>query len=142
MIRACPECGKSNRVPAKHLADQGKCGSCSASLSPVDVPFGVGSADFESILANATVPVLVDFWAPWCGPCKAAAPILEKIATELKGRALIVKVNTDEEGALAAKYGARGIPHFVVLKDGAPIAGHTGLRSEEEMRGWLTDAGA
>ena len=99
-------------------------------------------ATFDAILANTKEPVLVDFWAPWCGPCKAAAPLLVNIAKELSGRALVVKVDTDQYPQIAARFGVRGIPHFVVVKEGKPVFTHVGLESERAMKEWLTSAGA
>src|SRR5689334_7249910 len=95
MVRACSACGAKNRVPPKHLADTGRCGVCKAPLPPVGEPIEADSAAFNEIVSQAKVPILVDFWAPWCGPCKMAAPEVHELAREMAGKALVLKVNTE-----------------------------------------------
>lgn len=142
MIRACSECGKKNRVPATHLADVGNCGHCKAALPPVAAPLEVSDAELEELRQSARVPLLVDFWASWCGPCRMAAPEIARLAESMKGRALVVKVNTDEHPAAAARYGVRGIPNFVVLSQGKVVQQNAGLAPAKVMEGWLQQAGA
>jgi thioredoxin 2 len=140
MTRACPACQRPNRIPARHLADTGRCGACRAALPPVDVPLDVDGAAFDEITREAGVPVLVDFWAPWCGPCRMAAPAVKSVAGEVAGRALVLKVNTDEHPAVAARYGVRGIPNFVVLRQGQVVHQQAGVASAEDMARWLAVA--
>jgi thioredoxin 2 len=126
MLRPCPSCGKTNRIPAAHLADTGRCGACKGALPPLDVPLDVDDAQFTELM-QAKVPVLVDFWAEWCGPCRMAAPHVKQAAKDRAGRAVVVKVDTEKNPQLAARYGVRGIPNFVVLKGGAVVQQQAGL---------------
>ena len=126
-MRSCPACGAKNRIPAGHLADVGRCGNCTASVPAQAAPVDVDGATFDAIVRDAKKPVLVDFWAPWCGPCRMAAPEVEKAAKALQGEAIVVKVNTEEQPHLAARYGVRGIPMFAVIDGGQMVAQQTGL---------------
>ena len=110
MIRTCSYCKTKNRIPAKYLSAAGKCGSCKQTLSPQSTPIDVDTNSFNEIVQNAAVPILVDFWAEWCGPCKMTAPEFAKAAQLLAGRALLLKVNTKTQPQLAAEYGIRSIP--------------------------------
>jgi len=142
MVIACAACGRKNRVPAGHLADRGRCGACRAEIPPRSAPIEVDSAAFDEIVRAANVPVLVDFWAAWCAPCRMAAPEVEKTAERMAGRALVLKVNTEIHPALAGRFGVQGIPNFVVLRDGKVVAQQAGLVPSERMVQWLTAAGA
>jgi thioredoxin 2 len=108
----------------------------------VDEPLDVDPEGFAEILSGAKVPVLVDFWAAWCGPCRSAAPHVKNVAKQMKGRAVVVKVDTDKHGELAARFGVRGIPNFVVLKDGRPVMQQAGAVDAGTMAQWLSSAGA
>ena len=83
MIRTCPSCGASNRIPARHLSDVGRCGACKTALPAHAVPIDAVPATFADVVQNARVPILVDFWAEWCGPCKMAAPAVKKVAAQM-----------------------------------------------------------
>lgn len=140
LLRACESCGTSNRVPARYLASTGRCGACKAPLRPASAPIEVDSAAFAGIAAEAFVPVLVDFWAPWCGPCKIAAPEIAALAREMAGRALVLKVNTEEHPELASRFGIQAIPTFVVLRGGNVAMQQAGVAPRAEMRRWLQEA--
>lgn len=142
MILTCPSCGKKNRSPGKRLADTGRCGSCKAEISPVRKPLAVDPESFREIVGEARVPVLVDFWADWCGPCKIAAPEVEKTAADMAGRALVLKVDTERHPELAARFGVQGIPNFVVLKGGLLVHQQAGAVGNAAMKAWLERAGA
>jgi thioredoxin 2 len=140
MIRKCDSCGKSNRVPAEHLADTGRCGACKAELPPVAEPIDADRDTFDEIVQGARVPVLVDFWAAWCGPCRMAAPEVKKVAAEMASQAIVVKVDTEKWPDLAQRYNVMSIPNFVVIKDGQTVLQRPGLTDHRQMSEWLRTA--
>jgi thioredoxin 2 len=142
VVRTCASCGAKNRTPYDHLADTGRCGQCKESLPPLAEPLDVNATQFDQIVNSAPVPVLVDFWAEWCGPCRMAAPHVKKLAAEMAGKAVVLKVDTEEHPELAGRYEVRGIPNFVVLKKGRVVAQQAGLAPMTEMKRWLESAQA
>ncbi len=120
MILTCLACSKANRVPAARVLDKAKCAACKAPLLPLRRPVPVASAaDFDELVRSAPVPVLVDFWAAWCGPCRVVAPELEKIAEQRPGQLLIAKVDTESLGEVAARFAIQSIPTLVLFRNGA-----------------------
>jgi len=142
VILTCPSCGKKNRSPAARLADEGRCGSCKTPISPVGRPIDADPETFREITRDAKVPVLVDFWAEWCGPCKMAAPEVEKTAREMAGRAVVLKVDTERWPQIAAEYDVRGIPNFAVIRGGLLLHQQAGVAPSAAMKAWLEKAGA
>jgi len=139
-IRTCKSCGQKNRVASNHLADTGRCGACKTELAPLDEPMQVDAASFDEIVQSARVPVLVDFWAEWCGPCHAAAPEVARTAKDMAGNALVLKVDTDKNQQLAARFNVRGIPNFAVFAGGKLVKQQAGVVGHDVMEGWLRSA--
>jgi thioredoxin 2 len=122
------------------LADRGRCGACKADLGPLDAAVDVDATTFDEVIANARVPVLVDCWAPWCGPCRSVAPEVQRLASEVSGRALVLKVNTDAHPALATRYGISGIPNFMVFSAGNVRAQQSGAMGRAALLRLLQQA--
>ena len=124
-LTTCPACGTMNRIPAAKVAAQGRCGRCHATLPArtffSDTPVGIGEAHFDLVTRFSPLPVLADFWASWCQPCQIQDPILEQIATELRGRLLVIKVNADAAPMLSDRFAIRSIPSLLVLRSGIEV---------------------
>lgn len=140
LIRTCSHCGQKNRVPASHLADTGRCGACKNDLPPVSEPIAADTALFDEIVKNARVPVLVDFWADWCGPCRIAAPEVAQTAANSRGKALVLKVDTEQNRELSARYNIRSIPNFAVFSGGRLVSQQAGVVGHQQMEQWLEAA--
>jgi thioredoxin 2 len=129
VIEPCPSCGQQNRVPLRHLAHTGRCGSCKAELPPRGEPLELDAAMLAALAAEATVPVLVDFWAAWCAPCRMMAPELSKLASSHAGRLLVGKVDTERHPDLASRHAIEALPTLILFRGGQPSERLAGARS-------------
>ena len=132
----CPHCQVTNQLPEDRLSDGPHCGKCREAL------FGAGPAElaadaFERHLARNDIPLLIDFWAPWCGPCHAMAPAFVEASAQLEPRVRLAKVNTDEQQAIGARYGIRSIPTMILFRGGEEVARHSGAMMTRDIVAWV-----
>ena len=140
MVIRCRHCDTRNRVPARHLATLGRCGRCQAALPPLAEPLDVDASEFEEIVREAPVPIVVDFWAAWCAPCRTAAPEVARAAADMAGRAIVLKVDSDRHPQLASRFGVRGIPNFVVIHRGRTVHQQAGVVDHRAIEAWVSAA--
>jgi thioredoxin 2 len=141
VIVTCPACGRANRLAFEALAKAARCGHCKAALSapaaPVDVEDG---AAFDAAVSKSALPLVVDFWAPWCGPCRMVAPELERVARATAGRYLVVRVNTDVHQDIGARFRIQSIPAIAVIAGAREIDRSVGVRPAAEIQAFIEGA--
>ncbi|HEB63640.1 MAG TPA: thioredoxin TrxC [Gammaproteobacteria bacterium] len=132
----CPQCAAINRIPSDRLGDNPKCGQCHQALFTAH-PVELTAETFTRHIERNDIPVLVDFWAPWCGPCKAMAPAFEQAADQLEPQVRLVKVNTEAEQQLGAQFGIRSIPTLALFHGGKEVARQPGAMSASDIVRWV-----
>ncbi len=132
----CPACNATNRIPTTKLSDGPSCGKCHGALF-TGQPVELNATNFQQHVNRNDVPVVVDFWAPWCGPCKSMAPAFEQVSAELSPEVRLAKLNTEEEQAIAGHLNIRSIPTMVLFKNGREVTRQMGAMSAADIRSWV-----
>ena len=141
VVLECRQCGRKNRIPYDKLGERGQCGSCGADLPSLTEPVNVASEEaFVNLIQTASLPVVVDFWAPWCQPCLMVAPEIARVAASNAGRFVVAKVNTEDLQELAAKLVIQAIPTMAVYRGGREIARVTGARPARDIEAFVQRA--
>ncbi len=141
LIRSCPSCGKKNRVLYSKLGGAARCGSCGTALPPPAEPLAVDQGEaLDQLLRESGLPVLVDFWAPWCGPCRTVAPEMARVAERNAGKLLVVKVNTDVDPRVGAEHRIQSIPTMAVFQGGREVSRTMGARPAAQIEGFVRQA--
>jgi thioredoxin 2 len=138
VIVTCPNCQQHNRLAYERLGEPVRCGRCKRELGAPSAPIEMtNSADFDRLVSHASVPVVVDYWAPWCGPCRMVAPELQKVASRHAGQLMVVKVNTDVLTDLGERFGIRSIPTLAVFAGGREVGRTTGARPASDIEAFV-----
>jgi thioredoxin 2 len=133
----CPHCLSVNNVPKKDEYKKANCGKCKSSLLET-TPIDLNSSNFDEVVVNSDIPVIIDFWAPWCGPCKMMGPVFSKVAENFALKALFAKVNTENEQFLGSKFGIRSIPTIIIFKNGVELNRISGALNENDLKNLVT----
>ena len=138
VIMACSECDTGNRITYSKMGQKGRCGSCGKDLPEISQPVDINSSvSFDNLIADSPLPVVVDFWAPWCGPCQMMGPEFSKASNLAAGEAIFVKVNTESQPGIASRFAVKGIPAFALLENGKVIRQLTGARMAAQLLEWI-----
>lgn len=141
IVVSCSACGQRNRLVFERLGESVRCGHCKEVLPPVSTPIDISaSAEFDRLISKSSLPVVVDYWAPWCGPCRMVAPELVKVASRTAGRFVVAKVNTDVLSDLGQRFGIRSIPTLAVFAGGRELARASGARPAPEIEAFIANA--
>jgi thioredoxin 2 len=141
VVVVCSVCAQKNRLVYERLGETVRCGKCKTAIGAPNQPIEVTStADFDRLVAQSSLPVVVDYWAPWCGPCRMVAPEVQKVAARRAGQAIVVKVNTDQLADLGQRYSIRSIPTLAVFAGGREMTRSSGARPAEEIEALVDQA--
>ncbi|WP_158774457.1 thioredoxin TrxC [Cobetia sp. L2A1] len=135
-VLACPQCLALNRVATERLNDNPTCGRCSGAMLPAE-PLELTSANYEALVVRSEMPIVIDFWATWCGPCKTMGPIFNGVAAEMGTRMRFAKIDTEAQQALAGRFGIRSIPTLMVMKKGKELERQAGVMQAGQLKQWL-----